>query len=68
VKVPTLGVVGSLDGYVKDFQELKNLRPDLRLVVVDGATHGGDRGAMRRPEFIAAVREFIVSIRTASSR
>ena len=64
VKVRTLGVVGSLDGYLSDFQELKKLRPDLKLVVVDGATHGGDRGAMRRPEFLAAVREFISSSQT----
>jgi pimeloyl-ACP methyl ester carboxylesterase len=68
VQVPTLGVVGSLDGYLADFQELKKLRPDVQLVVIDGATHGGERGAMRRPEFIAAVREFIASNRTASSR
>ena len=68
VTVPTLGVVGSLDGYLTDFQELKKLRPDVKLVVIDGATHGGERGAMRRPEFIAAVREFITSNRTASSR
>jgi pimeloyl-ACP methyl ester carboxylesterase len=68
VKVPTLGVVGSLDGYLTDFQELKKLRPDVKLVVIDGATHVGERGAMRRPEFIAAVREFIASNRTTSSR
>ena len=68
VKVPTLGIVGSLDGYLRDFQELKTLRPEVRLVVIDGATHGGARGAHRRPEFIAAVREFIASNRTASSR
>ena len=68
VKVPTLGVVGSLDDYLADFQELKKLRPDVKLVVIDGATHRGERGALRRPEFIAAVREFIDSIRTGSSR
>ena len=68
VKVPTLGIVGSLDGYLRDFQELKTLRPEVRLVVIDGATHGGARGARLRPEFIAAVREFIASNRTASSR
>lgn len=68
VKVPTLGVVGSVDGNLTDFQELKKLRPDLKLVVVDGASHGGERGAMRRPEFLAAVREFIASHRAAGSR
>jgi pimeloyl-ACP methyl ester carboxylesterase len=68
VKVPTLGVVGSLDGYLADFQELKKLRPDLKLVVIDGAGHGGAKGAMRRPEFIAAVRDFISSNRGTASR
>ncbi|MBI5275193.1 MAG: alpha/beta hydrolase [Burkholderiales bacterium] len=61
VKVPTLGVVGSLDGYVANFQELKALLPALRLVVIDGATHGGERAAHFRPEFVAAVRQFISS-------
>jgi pimeloyl-ACP methyl ester carboxylesterase len=67
VKVPTLGIVGSLDGYLTDFQELRKLRPEVKLVVIDGATHGGARWAGRRPEFIAAVREFIGSNRTTSS-
>ena len=67
VKVPTLGVVGSLDPYLNAFQELKKLRSDLKLVVIADAPHGGDRGAMRRPEFVAAVREFIAANRVVSS-
>ena len=59
VKVPTLGIVGSLDPYLASFRELSKLRPDMKLVVVEGASHGGDSGAMRRPEFVVAVREFI---------
>ena len=68
VKVPTLGVVGTLDGYLPDFQALKKLRPDVKIVVVDGATHGGDHAASRRPEFITAIRELVASNRTSSSR
>jgi pimeloyl-ACP methyl ester carboxylesterase len=68
VQVPTLGVVGSLDAYLTDFRELKKLRPNLKLVVIDGAPHGGERGASRRPEFLAAVREFISSNRAIGSR
>jgi len=68
VKVPTLGVVGSLDGYLSDFKELQKLRPDVKLVIIDGATHGGDRGAEQRPEFLEAVRTFLASTPTASSR
>ena len=60
VTVPTLGIVGSLDReYLPDFMELKRLRPDLTLVIVDGATHGGERAAGRRPEFVASLRSFI---------
>jgi pimeloyl-ACP methyl ester carboxylesterase len=58
VKVPTLGVVGSLDPYLAAFRELKTLRPAMTLVVIDGATHGT---AMRQPEFIAAVRDFLAA-------
>ena len=61
VRVPTLGVVGSLDPYLADFRALKELRPEMRLVVVDGATHGGERAAGRRPEFITSVRELLAS-------
>ena len=65
VKVPILGVVGSLDGYIEDFNELKKLRPDVHLVIVDQATHGGQRGAALRPEFVSAIRDFIASNRAA---
>ena len=61
VKVPTLGIVGSLDPYLASFRELEKLRPDMKLVVVEGASHGGENGAMRRPEFVAAVREFLAA-------
>jgi pimeloyl-ACP methyl ester carboxylesterase len=59
IKVPTLGIAGSEDILLSDLQALKKLRPDLKLIVIDGATHGGVRGAQSRPEFVAAVREFI---------
>jgi pimeloyl-ACP methyl ester carboxylesterase len=61
VKVPTLGIVGSLDAYLSGFRALSKLRPDMQLVVLEGATHRGERGALRRPEFIATVRGFIAS-------
>lgn len=67
VTVPTLAVVGSLDGNIVDFNELKKLRPNVNLVVIDQATHLGPRGVMRRPEFVAGIREFIASNRAASS-
>ena len=68
ITVPTLGIVGSLDGYLADFRELKALRPAMTLVVIDGASHGGTKGAMARPEFVAAVREFIAAHPLTRSR
>lgn len=62
VSVPTLGLVGSADRNLEGLQELKKLRPALKLVVIEGATHSGPRGAISRPEFVAAIRDFITSI------
>jgi pimeloyl-ACP methyl ester carboxylesterase len=61
VKVPTLGIGGSADPRLSDLRDLKELRPPLKLVVIDGATHSGERGARTRPEFVTAIREFIAS-------
>lgn len=33
--------------------------PALRVVIVDGATHGGERSVLRRPELLTALREFL---------
>jgi len=60
IKVPVLGVIGSLDN-VPSMKQLQALLPSLKLVVIDGATHTGDRGAPRRPEFVAAIQEFIAA-------
>src|SRR5262245_16246343 len=58
IKVPVLGIIGSLDN-VPSMKQLQTLLPSLKLVVIDGATHIGDRGAPSRPEFVAAIRDFI---------
>jgi pimeloyl-ACP methyl ester carboxylesterase len=59
VRVPTLGIVGSDDPERAGLEELVRLRPSVKLVVVDGATHGGAQGILRRPETTAALREFL---------
>jgi pimeloyl-ACP methyl ester carboxylesterase len=61
IAVPTVGIVGSLDIYLADFKEMHALRPGMKLVVIDGASHGGPKGAMARPEFLAAVRDLMAS-------
>jgi pimeloyl-ACP methyl ester carboxylesterase len=65
VKVRTLGIVGTLDHTLKDMQELKRLRPDMVLVLVEGASHTGATGIQGRPELLLAIREFIAASRTA---
>jgi pimeloyl-ACP methyl ester carboxylesterase len=49
VKVPTIGIVGTADPYMKDFQQLKAVMPQMKLVLIEGASHGN---AARRPEFV----------------
>jgi pimeloyl-ACP methyl ester carboxylesterase len=61
VRVPALEVIGSADANLADAQELRKAMPALKLVVVDGATHGGERGILRRPELLAAFRSFVAS-------
>jgi pimeloyl-ACP methyl ester carboxylesterase len=60
VKVPTLGVVGTLDGYLPKFQELKALRTDFQLVTIPGASHGT---AAATPEFLDSTRAFLMAHR-----
>ena len=59
VKVPTLAIVGSDDPMKAGLEALVRLRPSVRLVVVDGATHAGPRGVLGRPELIAAIHDFL---------
>lgn len=70
VKVPTLAIVGTADRAFPGVQELKAAWPELQVVIVDGATHWGDRGIVVRPELSAALRAFIAEhgLRTDAKR
>ena len=65
VRVPTLAVVGSADPVVPDVNQLKKIMPSLKIVVIQGATHAGERGAVSRPEFVNAIREFAAVQKTS---
>ena len=68
VQVPTLGLIGSADANLAAMNHLKSVLPALKVVVIEGATHAGQRGAMRRPEFVDTLREFIAAhTQTAAS-
>lgn len=59
--VPTLGIVGSADGMKQGMDSLVAIRPNVTLIVLDGATHAGPRGILTRPELVPAIREFIAA-------
>jgi hypothetical protein len=42
-------------------RELGKIMPSLKVVIVDGAEHGGERGIMRRPEFMETLRSFLAA-------
>jgi len=65
VKVPTLGVVGSRDGYVPYFRELAACRTNMKLAVVQGASHGSALGS---PEFLADTQAFLLAHPFAAGR
>jgi pimeloyl-ACP methyl ester carboxylesterase len=52
--VPTLGIVGTADPALKDFERLKAAIPQLTLVQTDGASHGNapNRPAPRFPSLV----------------
>tara|TARA_Y100000588_G_scaffold373022_2_gene446321 strand:- start:90 stop:869 length:780 start_codon:yes stop_codon:yes gene_type:complete len=54
--VPTLAIVGSEDPRLGGLQELTQIMPELKLVILEGATH---RSAVRRPAFVNALLSFI---------
>ena len=55
-QIPTIAISGSEDGLLPRTIELKEIMPKMRIVLIDGATHGT---ALRRAEFIEAARAFI---------
>lgn len=63
VKVPTLGIVGTLDHWLKEMQLLKTYRPNMKLVLLEGVSHTGKTGIQRQPELVAEIRAFIAERR-----
>jgi pimeloyl-ACP methyl ester carboxylesterase len=68
VKAPMLAVIGTADPIIAGVKSFKALVPSLKVVEIQGATHSGARGAVARPEFAAAVREFLQANRLPTSR
>jgi len=67
VQVPTLGLIGSADANLAAMKQLPSVLPTLKVVVIEGATHGGTLGVTRRPEFVDNFRAFTAGHKQASS-
>ena len=59
VKVPSMGIVGTLDHTLKAMQELKTIRPAMKLVILDGVSHTGKTGIQGDPRLVTEIRTFI---------
>jgi len=61
VRVPALAIVGNADSTLARVKALHAAWPALKVMVVEGAVHptNHQRGLPSRPEFVAAIREFI---------
>lgn len=68
LRMPLLAVIGSADPIKAGVDAFKQIKPDLTVIVIDGATHSGARGAPSRPEFAAAVHDFLIAHRSTSDR
>jgi pimeloyl-ACP methyl ester carboxylesterase len=61
LRVPSIVLIGSEDISAAGVPELNKTQPQIRTLVVRGAQHGGPEGVMRRPEFMATLREFLAA-------
>ena len=68
LRMPLLAIVGSADPIKAGVDVFKQAKPEIQVVVIEGATHSGARGAPAKPEFFAAMRDFLASHRRATSQ
>jgi pimeloyl-ACP methyl ester carboxylesterase len=61
LRVPSMVLIGSEDISAAGVPDLNQTLPQIRTLVVKGAQHGGPEGVLRRPEFMAALREFLAA-------
>jgi pimeloyl-ACP methyl ester carboxylesterase len=56
-RFPMIEIIGTLDPSVSEVEPLRKAHPQIKTLVLEGATHGGEQGVLRRPETMAALRE-----------
>lgn len=62
-KFPMIEIVGSLDPGAADVPPLRKDQPQIKTLIVEGATHGGADSVLRRDETIKALRDLWASAR-----
>jgi pimeloyl-ACP methyl ester carboxylesterase len=62
-RFPMLTIMGSLDSNMPRVEPLKKAHPQINTLVVEGATHGGEQGILRRAETMQALRALWASAR-----
>jgi pimeloyl-ACP methyl ester carboxylesterase len=62
-RVPTLAIVGTADPLQSAVKGLQKLRPDIKIVYIQGAVHapGPANATLRHPETLQAMRGFLAS-------
>lgn len=68
LKMPLLAVIGSADPLKAGVDAFAKIKPELKVVVVEGGTHSGPRGVPGRTEFAAAIREFVAAHKATTSQ
>ncbi len=68
VRVPMMVLIGSEDASTPGLPAFAKAHPHIRTLIVPGAQHGGEQGVMRRPEFMAALREFLAAAQPQGAR
>jgi pimeloyl-ACP methyl ester carboxylesterase len=68
LKMPLLAIIGSADPIKVGVDAFKRVKPDVKVVVIEGATHRGERGAPARSEFREALHAFLSAKRTPTSQ
>jgi len=63
-RFPMIEIIGTLDPAVSEVEPLKKAHPQIMTLVLEGATHGGETGVLRRPETMAALRELWLGARS----
>jgi pimeloyl-ACP methyl ester carboxylesterase len=56
-RFPMIMIVGTLDPAVAEVEPLRNDHPQIKTLVLEGATHGGPDSVLRRPETMTALGE-----------